>query len=240
MTTTACSLSLPPGCACVKVVNDLHALVTTPLQDGINALCWPRVLPGDFHAVLNALPAGGGIVPVDEDQLAGLSLSEAGKVARDLLLADLKSLRFHDLQPELDCVYGSHREEPEGLFHTDVASWHVDTATVPADTYLCTYVGACSEALPNEQAGRRVDVPETRAKLLRLYGGEDDAGFREYLADWFYDLHYVPLPGAQPYSFGTGNLWRLAIDHPGSLVPPCVHRAPLTLPGLPARLLLIS
>ena len=119
-------------------------------------------------------------------------------------------------------------------------SWHVDTATVPADTYLCTYVGACSEGLPNEQAQRRVDVPATRAELRRFYGGEDDAGFREYLAEHFYDLHYVPLPGAQPYTFGTGNLWRIAIDHPGCPVPPCVHRAPLTLPGTAARLLLIS
>ena len=111
---------------------------------------------------------------------------------------------------------------------------------MPADTYLCTYVGACSEGLPNEEAQRRVDVPETRAELLRIYGGRDDAGFQEYLADWFYDLHYVALPSAQPYRFGTGHLWRLAVDCPGSPVPPCIHRAPLTLPGMAARLLLIS
>ncbi len=224
----------------IKTVGSLHELVTTPFTDGINALCWPRTLRGNFHEVVEALPADEGIVPVDEDQLAGLTLSDAGKVARDILLGDQQSLRAFDLQPSLDCVHGSEREEPEGLFHTDVHSWHVDTATVPADTYLCTYAGACSEGLHNEEAVRRADVPETRAELLRLYGGEDDAGFREYLADWFYDLHYLPLPGAQPYFFGTGNLWRVAIDHPGCLVPPCVHRAPLTLPGMAARLLLIS
>ncbi len=240
MLTPACSVLPPSDYARVKIVDSLHALVTTPFQNSVNALCWPRTLPGNFREVLEALPAGEGIVAVDEGRLAGMTLSDAGKVARDILLADLENLRTYDLQPELDCVHGSEREEPEGLFHTDVASWHVDTATVPADTYLCTYVGACSEGLPNEQTQRRVDVPVTRAELLRLYGGEDDAGFREYLADWFYDLHYVPLPGAQPYSFGTGNLWRVAIDHPGSPVPPCVHRAPLTLPGMAARLLLIS
>lgn len=230
----------PFGQGHVKVVDSLHELVSTPFKDGINALCWPRTLPGDFHEVLATLPAGTGIVPVDGDQLASLALSDAGKMARDILLADLQGLRAYDLQPELDCVHGSERQEPEGLFHTDVASWHVDTATVPTDTYLCTYAGACSEGLPNEQARRRLDVPETRAKLLHFYGGQDDAGFREYLSDWFYDLHYVPLPGAQPYAFGTGNLWRIATDHPGSAVPPCVHRAPLTLPGIAARLLLIS
>ncbi len=60
--------------------------------------------------------------------------------------------------------------------------------------------------------------------MLRLYGGEDDAGFREYLADWFYNLHYVPLPGAQPYSFGTGNLRQIAIDYPCRPVSPCINR----------------
>ena len=55
-----------------------------------------------------------------------------------------------------------------------------------------------------------------------------------------YDLHYAPLPGARPFSFSLSNLWRIAIDHPGCPVLPCVHRAPLTLPGMEARLLLIS
>ena len=80
----------------------------------------------------------------------------------------------------------------------------------------------------------------TRAELLRLYGGEGDAGFREFLAENFYDLHYATLPGAQPFSFGLGNLWRIAIEYLGCPVPPCIHRAPLTLPGMPVRLLLIS
>ncbi len=224
----------------IKTVTNLHELVTTPFADGVNALCWPRTLPGGFREVAEALGADEGIVTVDESILEELPLSDAGKVACDILLADQQSLRTYDLQPNLDCVHGSLREAPEGLFHTDVHSFHVDTATAPADTFLCTYVGACSEGLRNEDAIRRVDAPETRAELLRLYGGEDDTGFREYLAENFYDLHYALLPGARPFSFGLGNLWRLAIDYPNCPVPPCVHRAPLTLPGMPARLLLIS
>ena len=106
----------------IKTVGSLHELVSTPFADGINALCWPRVLPGDFREVVEALPAGEGIVPVHENQLAGLTLSKAGKVARDILVADLANLRTYDLQPELDCVHGSERQEPEGLFHTDVHS----------------------------------------------------------------------------------------------------------------------
>ena len=240
MVTPVSASTPPPVFTHLKVVSGLHELVTAPFGDGINASCWPRALPGNFREVVEALPVGEGIVTVDESVLERLHLSDAGKFARDILLADQQALRAYDLQPSLDCVHGSPREAPEGLFHTDVHSWHIDTATVPADTYLCTYVGASSEGLRNEEAVRRVDVPETRAELLRLYGGEDDAGFAEYLAENFYDLHYAPLPGAQPFSFGIGNLWRIAVEYPGCPVPPCVHRAALTLQGMAARLLLIS
>ena len=232
--------ALPPGYPRIKLVRSVHELVATPLADGVNALCWPRTLPGDFREVADALGSDVGIVTVEEARLMELALSEAGRVARDILLADQQALRDHALLPSLDGVHGSERDPPEGLFHTDVHSFHVDTATVPADTYLCTYIGATSEGLRNDQAQRRVDVPETRAELLKLWGGKDDEGFQEYLAENFYDLHYLPLPQAQPFSFGLGNLWRVAIAHPGSAVPPCVHRAPLTLPGQASRLLLIS
>ena len=136
------AFTTPPGYPRIKVVRGLDELVSTPFADGVNALCWPRNLPGDFRAVVEALGPGEGIVTVDESSLGNLPLSDAGKVARDILLADQQILRACDLQPSLDCVHGSVREEPAGLFHTDVHSWHVDTATVPADTYLCTYVGA--------------------------------------------------------------------------------------------------
>ena len=94
--------------------------------------------------------------------------------------------------------------------------------------------------MANGAAIRRVDDSATRAALLAAYGGADDAGFAAYLREGCFDLHYAPREGAVPYGFGVGNLWRLAIVHPGSAVAPCIHRAPLTLPGDPARLLLIS
>ena len=115
-------------------------------------------MPGNFREVVDALPTGEGIVTVDESTLYGLSLRNAGKVVRDILLADQQNLRAYDLQPNLDCVHGSPRDALDGLFHTDVHSWHIDTATVPADTYLCTYVGVSSEGLNNDEAQRRVDT----------------------------------------------------------------------------------
>jgi hypothetical protein len=83
-------------------------------------------------------------------------------------------------------------------------------------------------------------MPDVRAKLLKFLGmEEEDDEFREALREHCFDLHYAPLRHARPYSFGVGNLWRIAVEWPGSSVPPCIHRAPDTLPGEPPRLLLI-
>jgi hypothetical protein len=224
----------------VKVVHSFEELVSTPFDSGINALCWQRDLPGDFGEIVNALGVSDGIVSVEDEDLHTLALSEAGQVARDILLSDQELLRSRDLQPNLDCVHTGLREMDGEPVPTDVYSFHADSATTMADTYLCTYFGATSEGLRNEEAVRRVDVPETRAALLERFGGEDDEGFREHLQDNSYDLHYVPLPHAQPYTFGIGNLWRIAIQYPDCPVPPCIHRAPTTLPGEMPRLLLIS
>ena len=231
--------SFLPNCPCVRVVSSFDELLGTAFENGVNAFCWPRVLSGDYAEVLRCLDAGPGITTLDEEQLQCLPLSDAGRQAVEVMLADQRRLREHGLEPVLDCVNGYLPPEEPGPMRTDVCSFHADSATVPADTWLCTYHGASSEGLCPEHAVKRVLVPETRAMLLGHYGGADDEGFAEYLNDHYFDLHYVPLPGARPYSFGQGNLWRIATEHPGCLVPPCVHRAPDPVPGQP-RLLLIS
>lgn len=230
----------PSGYRRVKVVKSFDELVTTPLDDGVNALCWQRTLSGDFSEVVAQLGASEGITTLDDARLEALAVSAAGRAAIDVLLEDLRLLRAHGLAPVLDCIHGYPRDEEPGPVPTDVYSFHADRATVATDTYLCSYTEAASEGLRNEEARRRVDVPEIRAELLRLFGGEDNGDFLEYLSENCYDLHYAPAPEARPFSFGLGNLWRIAVDYPGSPVPPCVHRAPATLPGRPPRLLLIS
>jgi hypothetical protein len=222
------------------MVGSFAELIAAPFAGGVNALCWPRALPGDFGAVVAQLGDGEGVVPIDEASLHALTLAGAGQVARDFLLADLVRLRAHGLAPELNCIHGYARDDAHATVPTDVYSFHVDSAPVEAATWLCTYHGPASEVLGNEDARRRVDEPATRAALLREYGGTDDAGFREFLSEHHYDLHYAPLPAARPFSLGVGHLWRLAIDWPGRAVPPCIHRAPPTRPGSPPRLLLIS
>lgn len=233
-------LTLPTGYPRLRVVDSFEALLATPFADGINALCWSRELPGDFAEVIALLPAADGILPLDEATLEALPVSPTGRIAIDFMLADLRRLRDHDRDPVLNRIDGYPRDEDPGPVATDVMSFHADSAPVEADTWLCTYHGACSEGLRNDEALRKVDLPELRAALLAEFGGDDDADFAEYLNELHYDLHYAAAPGAQPFPFGIGHLWRIAVDWPGSPVPPCVHRAPDTLPGDPPRLLLIS
>jgi hypothetical protein len=229
-----------PGYPRIKLVHSFAELVGTPFADGINALCWPRALAGDFGEVVRQLAAGPGITTLADSDIENLPVSAAGRVAIAQLLEDQRLLRAHGLDPVLDCVNGYLDHDDQGHVRTDVCSFHVDSATAEADTWLCTYFGPTSEGLRNDEARRRVDMPETRAQLLALFGGADDADFAEYLNEHCYDLHYAPLAQARPFSFGLGNLWRIATAYPGSPVPPCIHRAPDPIPGMPPRLLLIS
>lgn len=229
----------PPDYGRVRVVGSFEELVTARFEDGVNAFCWPRRLPGNFAEIVDQLSAGEGITAIEEDSLIELSLSDSGNLARQSLLEDLRLLRAQERDPILNCINGYPRDDEPGAVVTDVMSFHADSAPIEADTWLCTYHGACSEGLRNEEAIKRVEIPETRAALLEEYGGEEDEGFLEYLHDCCYDLHYAPTPGALPFAFGQGNLWRIAVDWPGSPVPPCIHRAPDTLPGDPTRLMVI-
>jgi hypothetical protein len=231
---------LPPDYPRIRRVGSFEELVSTRFEGGINALCWERTLRGDFGEVVRKLTEGEGITRIEDEQLLEMALSPAGREAVESLLADQRLLRAFDLEPELDCVWGDLRPAPSAPVATDVYSFHVDSATVEADTYLCTYHGLSSEGLRNDEAVRRVDIPQTRAELLALFGGGDGPEFREYLNDHCFDLHYAPLPNARPFVFGLGNLWRIAVDYPECSVPPCIHRAPETLPGDTPRLLLIS
>lgn len=232
---------LPAANSRVRVVPSFAALVSTPFADGVNALCWPRALAGDFAEVVAHVTAGDDIATLDDATLRALPLSPAGRAAVEILIEDQERLRALGLSPVLDCIQRYPRDDADATVPTDVYSFHADSATVATDTFLCSYTEAASEGLRNEDARRCIDIPETRAALRREFGGgADDEAFQAYLRENCYDLHYVALPHALPFSFGLGNFWRIAVDYPGSPVPPCVHRAPPTVAGRPPRLLLIS
>lgn len=229
-----------PDRRCIRRVGSFAELVSTPFADGINALCWPRLLAGDFSEIAARVGPLTKIRSLDEDDLLALELSPNGQIARDTLVADLRLLREAGLAPELNLIPAYPRSAPDELVPTDVYSYHADSADSPIDTFLCSYTVAASEGLAPADALRCADLPATRARLLAAFGGADDATFDQWLAENFFDLHYVVADGARPFDFGLGNVWRIATDYPGSPVPPCVHRAPETSPGQPPRLLLIS
>jgi hypothetical protein len=224
----------------IRQVGSFDELLSTPFADGVNAICWPRPLSGDFGEVIGHLALDEDLIILDEEMLLALPLGEDGRAAVAILIEDLQRLRDLDLDPVLNAIIAYPYDKEPGAIPVHVYSFHADSAPVAAETWLCTYHGAPSEGLRNEEACRRLDLPGMREAMLAEYGGGDDDDFADYLSERCYNLHYAPLPGANPYSFGLGTLWRIAVDYPGSPVPPCLHRAPETAPGDPVRLLLIS
>jgi len=221
----------------IHYVTNFQDLVSTPFNGAINAICWTRKLAGDFSEIVKKVALSGNITEIDQKELCELQLSEQGQLARDILLNDLKLLKAHGASPVLNVINHYDRDDTYPFFSTDVYSFHVDRSPIPTDTFLCTYYGESSEILPNSQGQKKVLIPEIRDELKKLYHGADE-GFESFLSEHFFDLHYQATPDARPISLGIGNLWRLAVDHPESQVPPCLHRAPKEKPG-ENRLLLI-
>ncbi len=221
----------------VRCVTSFQELVSAPFHGNVNALCWARSLVGNFSEIVSKIELNENIRTLDPEELRELHLGEQGQLARDILLNDWKLLEAHGASPVLNIIKNYDRDEAASFFPTDVYSFHVDRSPIPTDTFLCTYLGEPSEILPNSQGTQKVLIPEIRSELRKHYAGAE-AGFGSFLTEHFYDLHYQAAPGARPVSLGTGHLWRLAVDHPESRVPPCLHRAPKEQPGQP-RLLLI-
>jgi hypothetical protein len=221
----------------IQRVTNFQDLVATPFQGNLNAICWNRNLRGDFSEIVEKIAFNGTITEIEADELLELQLSEQGRLAREIILNDLKLLKDYGTSPTLNVIKSYDRDDSFPFFPTDVYSFHVDRSPILTDTYLCTYYGESSEIVPNSLARQKILIPEIRQELKKLFhGAEED--FESFLSEQFFDLHYQAEPNAQIINLGLGHLWRLAVDHPKSQVPPCIHRAPKEKPGQ-NRLLLI-
>jgi hypothetical protein len=221
----------------VEVVSTFAELVNTHFQGNKNAICWHRNLIGDFKEIVTKLKLKENITEISTEDLLALELSEQGDLARDIILKDMQLLTDMGASPVLNLLKNYERDEELDFISTDVYSFHVDRSPIETDTFLCTYHGAASDIVPNDQVEQKVLIPEIREKLKALHDGPE-AEFESFLTEYFFDLHYQPKPNAQPINLGIGHIWRLAVDHPTQKVLPCVHRAPVEKDG-EYRLLLI-
>jgi len=221
----------------VAVVSTFSELVDDNFQEAVNAVCWERNLEGDFKEIVSKLQLIEDITEVTSDELLSLQLSKKGQLAREIILNDLKLLSYFGAMPTLNLLKSYERDDGFDFITTDVYSFHVDRSPVGTSTFLCTYYGAASDILPNDQATQKILIPEIREKLKAIYEGSE-AGFEDFLEENYFDLHYQPNSSAFPINLGLGHLWKLAVDNPEKKVLPCIHRAPKENDG-ENRLLLI-
>lgn len=221
----------------VRVVSTFSELVYSDFLGEANAICWSRNLSGDFKEIVAKLDLKGNMTEVSVEDLLALQLSEQGHVAREIILKDMQLLTDYGASPSLNLLKCYERDDEFDFISTDVYSYHVDRSPIETDTFLCTYHGAASEILPNDQVEQKILIPEVREQLKQLHDGPETE-FEAFLEEYFFDLHYRAKADAKPVNLGTGNLWRLAVDHPAQQVLPCVHRAPVENDG-EYRLLLI-
>lgn len=221
----------------VRVVTTFSELVNTTFQGEINAICWNRDLLGDFKEIVSKLELKENITEVSTADLLALQLSEKGILARDIILRDMQLLTDFGASPSLNLLKHYERDQDLDFISTDVYSYHVDRSPIETDTFLCTYHGAASDIISNDQVEQKILIPEIREQLKALHDGPE-AEFETFLQEYFFDLHYQPKPNSEPVNLGSGHLWRLAVDHPTQQVLPCVHRAPVEKDG-EYRLLLI-
>lgn len=221
----------------IGIVTSFSELIQTDFEGTRNALCWYRNLEGDFKELVSKLQLKENITEVTTKDLLSLKLSPQGNCAREIILKDLQELTDFGAAPVLNLLQCYERDTDFDFITTDVYSFHVDRSPIATDTFLCTYHGAASDLIANEEAQQKILVPEIRAQLKDLHDGTETE-FEDFLKENYFDLHYQAQPNTTPINLGVGHLWRLAVDHPTQKVPPCIHRAPIEKDG-EHRLLLI-
>jgi len=131
--------SHPSENSCIQRVLGFQELQTSTFHSPVNALCWPRVLPGNFAEVVEKIGPGEGVLTLDEDFLQSLPVTPERRIAIDIMVADMRLLCDLDLDPVLNCIYACPQDEDVAPVAIDVFSFHADSAPLESDTWLCTY-----------------------------------------------------------------------------------------------------
>jgi deoxyhypusine synthase len=79
----------------IQLVATFKDLVDTSFGGNINALCWQRVLEGDFFEIIEKIKPRENITSIEPDELIALELSEQGNLDRQTILADWDLLENH-------------------------------------------------------------------------------------------------------------------------------------------------
>ena len=87
-----------------------------------------------------------------------------------------------------------------------------------------------SKCRPSERSARSEIVTGKNRQGCRMRSC-GRASTRENPCFNCYDLQYAPTPQAQPFSFGLGNLWRIAVEYPDSPVPHASAARPRPCPA---------
>lgn len=209
----------------IGYVNCFEELISTSFNGDVNAICWDRKLIGDFSEIIKKVTLNESVVELSKEDLLELELTKEGSLARQILLNDLELLTKHGASPVLNIIKFYESDDSFPFFPTDVYSFHVDRSPIATDTFLCTYYGQTSDIIPNAEARQKIHIPEIRKELKKLHQDEEE-DFKTFLSDNFFDLHYQMNLDSTPTSLKIGHLCKIAIDHPGSNVLPCIHRAP--------------
>ena len=179
-------------CPQIKIFTTFNELVNSRFQGNTNAFCWQRNLQGDFGEIARSLQLKDDITEVSVDDLFALQLSDKGHTARQTILNDIKLLTSFGAAPSLNLLKCYERDEEFSFISTDVYSYHVDRSPIAADTFLCTYHGAASDILPQDQALQKILIPEIREELRKLHHGNDES-FETFLQEHFLIFIMKPL-----------------------------------------------
>lgn len=221
----------------VIYTSSFESLITVEFKGEQNAACWQRKPEGDFEEIALKLKLTEDVTEIELKQLYTLQLTEAGCLARTIILNDYELLKKHGASPTLNLIRNYPTDINAGPFPTDVYSFHVDEAPIITSTFLCTYFGETSEILPNNKAIQKTQIPELVQAIKKDYHGPEEE-FEIYLRENYYHLHYSAKPDAKIIKMQKGELWRLAVQSPNNHALGCIHRAPEEKPN-ELRLMLI-